>query len=389
MSEPAYFFIRCISVILDIVLPLIILLLIPTPGRVHARENDKLIIGFSRFFTAVLITGFLFIIKVVILFLLRTGAFGVVHIVYDTVFISILAVAVVLFIIACLRKDIQLTRFVKVVCAGIIIIFPVIMVDATWIEPYRVQFEKHNVTVNSLRAGRHPVKIGVLSDIQTALVSDHEIDAVQRVLSSEPDVILIPGDLFSGRSQDLVTQREPLRNLLSQLTAPGGVFFVSGNMEESYDVYELLADLPIKIINNKIVSINIYDRKITLAGITLEHNSPAALETVKTLEILPGTDDIRILMTHRPDGVYNLPDKGNCRTDLVISGHTHGGQVAIPFFGPPLKLTEVPRLVAAGGKVYNMDGRQIYVSRGLGWEGNRAPRIRFLCPPEITLLTIE
>ena len=95
---------------------------------------------------------------------------------------------------------------------------------------------------------------------------------------------------------------------------------------------------------------------------------------------------MRILFAHRPEVVYRLGP--NTRVDLVVAGHTHGGQVQIPFFGPPITLTSVPRHVAAGG-LHDMNGRRIYVSRGVGWEHGHAPRVRFLCPPEATLLTLR
>jgi predicted MPP superfamily phosphohydrolase len=73
---------------------------------------------------------------------------------------------------------------------------------------------------------------------------------------------------------------------------------------------------------------------------------------------------------------------------LLVAGHTHGGQVQIPFFGPPITLSRVPRSVAAGG-FHSLDGRAIYVSRGIGNERGWAPRVRFLAPPEVSLLTLE
>ena len=76
------------------------------------------------------------------------------------------------------------------------------------------------------------------------------------------------------------------------------------------------------------------------------------------------------------------------RIDLVVSGHTHGGQIVVPFFGPIMTLSHVPRSVAAGG-LHQIDGNYIYVSRGVGCERMQAPRIRFLCPPEISLLTLK
>ena len=92
------------------------------------------------------------------------------------------------------------------------------------------------------------------------------------------------------------------------------------------------------------------------------------------------------MLSHKPDAVYNLEPAS--RVDLVVAGHTHGGQVVLPLFGPPITLTSVPREIARGG-LGEMDGRTIYVSRGIGMERGQAPPLRFLCPPEISLLTLR
>jgi hypothetical protein len=87
----------------------------------------------------------------------------------------------------------------------------------------------------------------------------------------------------------------------------------------------------------------------------------------------------------RPDVALGL--RPGSRIDLVVAGHTHGGQVVLPGFGPPMTLSHVPRAVAAGG-LHDLGGNAIYVSRGVGCERGQAPRIRFLCPPEVSLLEV-
>ncbi|MCP4249167.1 MAG: phosphohydrolase, partial [bacterium] len=109
-------------------------------------------------------------------------------------------------------------------------------------------------------------------------------------------------------------------------------------------------------------------------------------QTIGHLEAGGNEGDIRILVAHRPDAVLALSP--NSRIDLVVAGHTHGGQVVVPLLGPPFTLTRVPRHVAAGG-FHDLGGRRIYVSRGVGCERSQAPRIRFLAPPEISLLTLD
>ncbi len=342
---------------------------------------------FGKFSAAILLTAFLSLVKLAVLLFMRISPFGAIHIVYDTLFISLPIVSFLLLILSIVTKF-HFTRLVLCSAVCIVILCPLIQGYATWVEPYRLQFERHTVPIDPARQGNEPILIGVLADIQTAYVSDHERDAINMLLAAQPDIILIPGDLFSGGFQGLMTQRQPMRELLGSLAAPGGVYFCPGNTECNYDEVALLDGLDIHILDNDSVTFELKDRIITIAGLELECERPDAVRTTKILEELPGDDDIRILISHRPDGVFNLPGSVNSRTDLVVAGHTHGGQVVIPFLGPPITLTNVPRKVAAGG-LHDMNGKMIYVSRGLGWEGGRAPRVRFLCPPEITLLTIK
>ena len=73
----------------------------------------------------------------------------------------------------------------------------------------------------------------------------------------------------------------------------------------------------------------------------------ASNEVARDFEGLGGEDDVRIVLSHAPDTILALT--GPPRADLVVAGHTHGGQIVIPGFGPPVTFSSVPRDVAAGG----------------------------------------
>jgi predicted MPP superfamily phosphohydrolase len=126
--------------------------------------------------------------------------------------------------------------------------------------------------------------------------------------------------------------------------------------------------------------------RVTLAGIGIRYDSVLSLAALHDIESRPGADDVRIVMSHRPDVAYELVR--NSRVDLVVAGHTHGGQIAIPFFGPPFVSSNVPRRVGWGG-LHELAGRRLYVSRGIGWEHGHAPRLRFCSPPEVSILTLR
>jgi predicted MPP superfamily phosphohydrolase len=99
------------------------------------------------------------------------------------------------------------------------------------------------------------------------------------------------------------------------------------------------------------------------------------------------TDDgtVRILLAHRPDAVLDLDHRS--RIDLTVAGHTHGGQVVLPGFGPLMTMSDVPRAAGRGG-LHRIDGNAIYVSTGVGLERAQSPQVRLFSRPSIGVLEL-
>jgi predicted MPP superfamily phosphohydrolase len=311
---------------------------------------------------------------------MRISRFLCIHLVYLDTFVLLPLMGIVLL----RRKDVVLTKSVRGACLASLALVP-IGLYSSFVEPYMLVTERTTVALSPKRAGIDPITIGVLADIQCISITDRERDAVARIMAAQPDLILIPGDLVQLGGRDLDRVIDDFRALLAPLDAPLGVYFVQGNCEAKKKASVLLEETRVKFLDNEIVELRHGDRRITLCGVDLEFSAPAR-DVLRQIETSPGDDDVRIVVAHRPDVMYALPS--GSRVDLVVAGHTHGGQVQLPFYGPPITLSEVPRNVAAGG-LHELEGRRIYVSRGLGWEHDCAPRVRFLAPPEVSLLTLE
>ena len=99
--------------------------------------------------------------------------------------------------------------------------------------------------------------------------------------------------------------------------------------------------------------------------------------------VIPEQPGFHIVFGHAPD--FSL---GDVRADLLVAGHTHGGQVQIPGLGPIITYSRVPRGWAAGGATDLGDGRTLVVSRGIGMERMYAPRLRFACRPELVVIDV-
>jgi len=296
---------------------------------------------------------------------------------------SIALPIVALFLLATARS--RATRLARAVAWLAIATVPITLY-AVFIEPYQLVTERADVPIAPERGLPRPITVGVLADIQCVEVTDREREAVQRVMDAKADLILLPGDFVQVGSHRVHEIAPAFRALLAPLEAPLGVWCVQGDTDTRNDVLELIQGTRVRLLEDQVVPIERDGVRITLAGIGIKFETVTALAALRDLESRPGADDVRIAMSHRPDVVLGLAPSS--RVDLVVAGHTHGGQIALPWFGPPYTSSTLPRHVGWGG-LHDLDGRRIYISRGIGWEHGHAPRLRFLSPPEVTLLTLR
>lgn len=321
------------------------------------------------------------LIELAVALLVAHSYFLAVNLVYTQLLLLVPSFGVLLLLVSRTRT---VTRAVRTLAWTSLILVPV-FVDATFIEPFRLVTEATTIPIARERALPQPLVIGVLADLQCVVVTDREREAVARVMAVKPDMIVLPGDLqqvgFDHRDEIAAQFRE----LFAPLSAPLGVWYVEGNTESTAEARHLLAGTPVKILDDEIVHLVHAGARIALCGVDLNY-SPRASAALNELLDPADVDDVRIVLAHRPDVVYAIAPR--TRVDLVVAGHTHGGQVQVPFFGPPITLSSVPCEVAAGG-LHAVDGVRVYVSRGIGWEHGHAPRVRFNCTPEVSVLTLQ
>lgn len=290
--------------------------------------------------------------------------------------------ACALLVLAMARRR-PVTAGARRVAAASLLVVPIAL-HATFVEPFRLELERAGVELDPARAPERPLRLGVLADIQCMRVTDRERAAVARVLAEAPELILLPGDLMQLGPRSLDEAEAEFRDLLRPLDAPLGVYFVLGDTDSRGAIERVIAGTRVQLLDNRIVRLRHGAREVLVGGVDLLHRGPEARAVLEELERAPG-EELRLLVAHRPDVVLALGGSG--RVDLVVAGHTHGGQVVLPGFGPLITQSRVPRAVAAGG-LHQIGEQRIYVSRGIGCERGHAPRVRLFCPPEITLLTL-
>jgi uncharacterized protein len=323
-------------------------------------------------------------------------AFGAIHVAYLGLTVTVPLVGVGLAGAAVTRQG-GMRRWSAALCLPLLV--PgLVGWYATHVEPTRLQVEHETVPVLSAAPGDDTIRIGVLADLQTDRVGSHERRAVRMLLDEEPDLILIPGDLFQGRPSQFDREEDALRELLSQLDAPHGVFFVYGDTDgrATRQAERALAGAEAVILENEVAEVTVRGQVLRIGGSGLDHGSAAAHRMYRDLEApadtasagpdTPEADSVvRILMSHRPDAALMLDPESPI--DLVVAGHTHGGQIVVPLFGPPLTLSDVPREAARGG-LHEVNGNLLYVSRGVGLERGQAPQMRLFSRPTIGILEL-
>ena len=333
----------------------------------------------ARFGAAAAAVAAAFFLEICVLVPFGLDVFGLAHVLWLQLVVAVPAGGLVLLLLG--RGRVRLAG--AAACSLLLI-----GAYGSFVEPNRLELEEATVEVPRERAGSADVRIGVLTDLQFERVGPQQQRAVDRLMELEPDLILMPGDIHQGSPKAFREELPEIRRLLGRLEAPYGVFFVHGDAEGPAEAAEAIRGTGIRLLVNDVVRLRVRDRAITLVGTQLQWWR--VNEFLTNQEEAPGTADTRIVLTHRPDAVLTLypEDDPRHRFDLTVSGHTHGGQIQLPILGPIATASEVPRYVAAGG-LHELEGRPVYVSRGVGAERGQAPLVRLGAPPDISLLTLS
>lgn len=318
---------------------------------------------------------------IVLLGLGVTVPFGVAHVVWLDLIVAIPLAAILLLALTRRRAG----RLLRAGAVAALLLAP-LGAYASFVEPERLTLERAELELDPRRDGERPLRIGVLADLQCEEVGGHEREAVERLMAQRPDLILLAGDYHQGGPAKLDEQLPDLRALMRRLHAPGGVFAVQGDVESVAEARRVMAGTGVRLLVNRVARVRMGDRRVTVGGLELAYWGRDARRTLARLERRAGEGDIRIALAHRPDAVRHLT--ADTRVDLTVAGHTHGGQVQLPLVGPLTISSRVPRRVGAGG-LHELDGRWIYVSRGVGVERAQAPRLRLGAVPEVSLITLR
>jgi predicted MPP superfamily phosphohydrolase len=253
--------------------------------------------------------------------------------------------------------------------------------------PHDLQVRRHALDLSRGRPDARVLRILHLSDLQTHAIGPYEERALRAASEQKADLILFTGDYIQERLAP--TRARATADLVAllrraELQAPLGFFAVDGDVDRDWP--RLFDGTAVTCLTNTHTRLSLPDGR-SLALIGLSVGMSRGYDEASLLEVVDAAPpaDLRIVIGHSPDFVRALA--GRRPVDLALAGHTHGGQMVIPFWGPPLTLSRLPRRYAGGLNTY--EGLPLHVSRGIGRERGTAPQIRFLCPPEICVLEVR
>ena len=231
---------------------------------------------------------------------------------------------------------------------------------------------ERDVVVSGLSPALSGVRIGLLTDIHRSRWVSHDdvVAAVELLMGTGPDIIVLGGDYVTWGERAYVSRAA---ESLAGLDAPHGVFAILGNHDDDHDMPAALTARGIEVLRDARTRLTIRQESLELAGIRFWTRRPADIAAV-----LRGAGSTTLLLAHDPRRVSEAAGLG---VPLVLSGHTHGGQVVLPGFGA-IAAQKFP--VVAG--VARQGHTTLFVSRGVG---TVYVPVRLNCPPEVAVLTLR
>lgn len=240
-----------------------------------------------------------------------------------------------------------------------------------WYERHRLEITRTAAPLSGLPDALNGLRIGFLTDLHRSATVPHDLiaRAVAAVMAERPDLIVLGGDYVTDKDRRFVG---PVSDALAPLTAEHGVFGILGNHDDDRDVPAGLAERRIEVLKDARTRLTIRGESLDLIGIRYwTRRMPDIARVVR------GAAPAAILLAHTP---ARLTEAAALGIPLMLSGHTHGGQVVLPGLGA-IAARNFPIVAGLGQR----DNTTAFVSRGVG---TVYLPIRIDCPPEVAMLTL-
>ena len=239
-------------------------------------------------------------------------------------------------------------------------------------ERHALEVTRATVPVAGLPPALAGLRVGLITDIHRSLFVSHDdvAHAVTSLMNEKPELIVLGGDYVTWGDRAFV---EPSAHALDPLAAPYGVFGILGNHDDDHDMPAALGRNGVQVLKDARTRLTIRHETVDLVGIRFWTKRQADIAALTR-----GSAPMTILLAHDP---RRLTEAAALNLPLVLSGHTHGGQIVLPLVGA-VAAQKFPTVAGIG----RHHRSTLFVSRGVG---TIYVPVRINCPPEVALLTLQ
>ena len=254
----------------------------------------------------------------------------------------------------------------------------------TYVEPERLVLRKVRLETPKLD---QPVRILHIADIQAGAIEAYQNEIFERIESLQPDIIINTGDFLQVVAPATFEgEWAKLHALIKRVNPRLGTYAVFGDTERELYSYKADALEPLVMLSSREQRIEVGAGKLNLHGLSLYQSKSAewAMRSIEQWLEQSDPNDFRILFGHSPNYALAVAESP---IDLCLAGHTHGGQVNLPFYGPLVIDSDVPAEWAKGFRRVGIP--YLNVSAGVGSNRRHGlPPLRFNCPSEMTMIEL-
>ena len=239
-------------------------------------------------------------------------------------------------------------------------------------ERFHIALTRETLAVSGLPAALSGLRLGLITDLHRSDTVSHEMvdRAVRLVMAEAPDLVILGGDYVTWGDRRFVA---PVADALAPLSAPHGVYAVLGNHDDDRDMPAALVAKGFTVLRDARTRLVVRGETLDLAGIRYWTRRLSDVA-----HVLKGASPNVILLAHTP---MRLIEAAALAVPLVLSGHTHGGQIVLPGVGA----IAARKFPVVAGKA-RRESTAIFVSRGVG---TVYLPVRLNCPPEVAILTLQ
>lgn len=263
--------------------------------------------------------------------------------------------------------------------AGIVCLLYGYLIEPTWIDV-------HTTTLRTAKLREAGFRLVQITDLHCDRKARNEEEMVRIINALKPDIVVATGDYVNHLSG-----LPRFRDALQRLKAPLGKFAVAGNLDSCYQPLDVLDATGFCRLGRETVVVAKGSDRIGISGRDWESPTQNSVlggpfaRSDAPIDPITGFphDRFNVFLFHTPDLIEDVSGPG---VDLYLCGHTHGGQVTLPWYGALITFSKFGKKYESG--LYRVGATTLYVNRGLGLEKHPGPQVRFLARPEIAVFDI-